>query len=159
MTPEEAERKKAEGEQMLEQLGDIPVNYAFACELPAAHGEPLEDLDRVWYDRWSHDHRDWMVVLNGEDSHREIDALGEVLEAGAAYVVVDSTRLVKLTPVNGRWYFDADTGDRLTADNQSDVSYWDDALTKALHHRLVTKGKDLPPLEEMFEKDDAGGEL
>jgi len=158
MNPEEAERKRQQGEQMLEQLGDIPVNYAFACELPAAHGEPIEDLDKVWYDRFEHDHRDWMVILNGDDRNREIDALGEVLEAGAAYIVCDSTRLVKLTPVHGRWYFDADTGDRLTGENESDVSYWDEALTAALHHRLVTKGKDLPPLEDMFDGE-PGGEL
>lgn len=158
MNPEEAERKKAEGEQILEQLGDIPVNYAFACELPAAHGEPLSDLDRLWYDRFEHDHRRWMVILNGDDRHRVIEALGETLEAGAAYVIVDDTRLVKLTPVDGRWYFDADTGDPLTAENQKDVSYWDRELTKALHARLVTKGKDLPPLEELFEMD-SGGEL
>lgn len=154
MNPDEAQRKKEEGEQILEQLGDVPVVYAFACDLPAAHGEPLSELDRLWYDRWEHDHRDWMVILNGEERPRQIESLGQTLEGGAAYVVVDSTRLVKLTPVDAHWYFDADTGDRLTADNQSDVTYWDEALTAALHHRLTTKGKDLPPLEEIF-----GGEL
>lgn len=147
MKPEEAEAIKEGGERILEQLGHVPIAYGLTCELPAAHGEPLSELDRVWMDRFEAADRDWIVVLNGDFEHRRVDALGLVLEAGAAYVVCDETRLGKLTPFGGQWHFDPDTGEPLT--DEKDRAYFEDLLIEAVHARLTEKGKDLPDLQEI----------
>lgn len=151
MDKHEAQRKKREGDQILEALGDVPVAYGFTCELPAAHGEPLHDLDRLWYDHFEVGGRTWCFILNGDDDIREIESIELLLEAGAAFVICDNSLLAKLTPPGVDWFFDPDTGDSLTADvdGDNDVRYWDDHLIETLHARLTEKGKDLPDLQEI----------
>lgn len=139
-----------EGEQLLEQIGDVPVAYGFACELPAAHGEPLRELQRIWYDRFEAVDRDWMVILNGEDTAVVLESLGLPVPAGAAVVVCDDTCLGTITPLGVKWVSDPDTGDDLAG--ETDVRYWDDQLLEALHTRLTEKGKDLPDLSDIVSK-------
>lgn len=155
MDKHEAQRKKREGDEILQALGDVPVAYGFTCELPAAHDEPLHELDRLWYDHFDARDRNWMFILNGDDDVREIESLGLLLEAGAGFVICDNTLLAKVTPLGVSWFFDPDTGDSLTADVDGDqeVRYWDDQVIEVLHDRLTEKGKDLPPLQEIVSKD------
>lgn len=149
MDDHEAERKQAQGEQLLEALGDIPAVYAFACELPAAHGEPLSDLDRLWHDHYRALDRDWLVVLNGRSEHAHLESLNATLEGGAALVVADGVVLARLAPVGVDWIRDPDTGDAV-----ADAAYWDDHLLESFHSRLVENGKDLPDLSTLVSKQD-----
>lgn len=142
---EKAER----GAQFIEALGGLPASYALACTLPEAHDLPLADLGRVWYDRWEAEDREWLVVLNGCDHPARVDTLDVVLQAGTAYVVVDDTRLVLLTPERSHWQFDADTGDDLSDADDAELEYWDVALVRALRERLTDLGKDLSYLENI----------
>lgn len=149
MTRDEAERAQAFGESILEAIGSVPAGYAFACELPAAHGVPLRDLDQMWTDRWDANDRDWFVVLNGTDDPQEVGPLAMSISPGVAAVVADSRPLCLLTPIQVRWWIDPDTGDRLVDEAPKEIEYWEDQLLQALHGRLVDKGKDLPPLGSM----------
>lgn len=147
MDTHEAQRRKAEGEQLLEQIGDVPVAYGFACDLPAAHGEPLREIERIWYDRFEAVDRDWVVILNGEDSSVVIGSLELPVPGGAAVIVCDDTCLGTITPLGVKWVADPDTGDDL--EKETDIRYWDDQMIEALYIRLTEKGKDLPDLSEI----------
>lgn len=147
MAKHEHARKVSTGDQLLEQLGDVPVAYGFACELPAVDGEPLSELDQLWHDRFEHADRDWLFILNGNADHREIESLDTALEGGTAFVVCDETPLARVTPLGVKWYFDPDTGQEVAGEKE--VRYWDDQLIEALHSRLTEKGKELPPLQEI----------
>ena len=147
MDKHEAKRRKAGGEAILEQLGDVPVAYGFACELPAVHGEPLHELDRVWYDRFEAVDREWFIVLNGMETGALIQSLGLNVPGGAAVIVCDETRLGTVTPLGVTWLTDPDTGDPL--EDEGDVRYWDDQVIEALHTRLTEKGKELPDLQKI----------
>jgi len=151
MDKHEAQQKKREDDQILEALGDVPVAYGFTCELPAAHDEPLHELDRLWYDHFDAGDRNWMFILNGDDDVREIESLGLLLEAGAVFIICENTLLGKVTPLKLTWFFDPDTGDRLK--NEVDVRYWDDLVIKTLHARLTEMGRDLPDLQETASKE------
>lgn len=161
MDKHEAQRRKAEGAALLEQLGEVPVAYGLGCTLPAAHDEPLEELERIWYDLFETGDREWLVILNGESEGREIGSIGMTLEAGAAFVVCDGTKLAHLTPLHVSWFFDPDSGDRLEGDVDVDedeadgeaIREWEDTLLEALHTRLTEKGKELPPLSEIVRED------
>lgn len=150
MDNHEAQRKKRDGDEILEALGDVPVAYGFGCELPAVHGEPLHELDGLWHDHFDARDRNWLVILNGDDEFREIESLGLLLEAGAGLIVCDDTVLSMVTPLGVTWFFDPDTGDPL--EDEDDIRYWDDQLIETLHARLTEKGKDLPDVDEIISK-------
>lgn len=151
MDNHEAERLRQDGDQLLSHLGNIPVAYGFVCELPAAHGEPLSELDRLWYDHFQVGGRTWMFILNGDDEVREIESLNLLLEAGAAFLVCENSLLGKVTPLGVTWFYDPDTGDPLDAE---EIRYWDDQVIEVLHGRLTEKGKDLPDLQEIVSTND-----
>jgi len=151
MDKHEAKRKKREGDAILEALGDVPVAYGFTCELPAVHDEPLHELDRLWYDHFDAGDRNWMFILNGADDVREIESLGLLLDAGAAFIVCENALLGKVTPLGVTWFFDPDTGDHL--EDEADVRYWDDLVIETLHGRLTEMGKELPDLQEIVSKE------
>lgn len=149
MDEHEAQRTTEEGRELLDALGDVPITYGFACELPAAQDEPLSELDTIWHDRFEAVDRDWLVVLNGRDRHDTIDLAGVTydLPGGAAVVICDDTVLARVTPVDVTWHLDPDTGEPVQEGR--DVYYWDDQLLEALHTRLTENGKDLPSIEEI----------
>lgn len=149
MDEHEAQRRKEEGKQLLEALGDAPITYGFACMLPGVDGTPLSELDRLWYDRFQAVDREWLVVVNGRDQHERLDSLDTTLEGGTALVVTDGVVLATLTPVGVTWHRDPDSG----GDPGADVAYWDDHVLAALHNRLVERGKDLPDLSTLVSND------
>ncbi|UTF56003.1 hypothetical protein [Natronosalvus rutilus] len=153
MGEQAAQRKAAEGEAIIDQLGGVPVTYALACELPGAHGEPLSSLERIWYDRFEEEGHDWVVILNGYDHVRQITSVDTALEGGAALIVCDNTVLCKLTPIGLLPFGDPETGETMVAGEDGEaVVNWRWELLWALHARLTEKGKDLPPLHEIMSK-------
>lgn len=160
---EDEERVDRLGNGFLDEFGgEIPTAYGLACELPAGHDKPLSSIDRLWYDCFDHRDRDWIFIVNGSDECQEIDSLGLLLEAGAVFVVCDTSLLAKLSPHRITWFVDADSGERLTRTDESDkanIAYWSDELLRVLHARLTNLGdaEDPPPLDAIL-AGDAGGE-
>lgn len=151
MDNHEAQRREAEGRQILEQLGGVALTYAFGCQLPeTVDGHPISELERLWYDQFDHAHREWLIVLNGYADGRPIKSVGMTLEGGAGLVVCDNKVLAKLTPLGEQWYADPDTGERFQQGrDEEEVSYFRTQILEAMYWRLTTTGKDLPPLEEI----------
>lgn len=154
MDEQAAQQRADAGQSVIDDLGGVPVSYALACELPGAHGEPLSELERIWYDRFEEEGHDWVVILNGYDHVRRIKSLDFPLEGGAALVVCDSTLLCRLTPLGLLAYADPETGDPINhdVDDGETLATWRWELLWALHARLTAKGKDLPPLHDIVSK-------
>ena len=148
----DSEHLQERGEVLIDAIGGVPPSYAMACDLPGVHGDPLSELERVWMDRFEEEGYDWLVVLNGYDRDKRVEALDLIVEGGAAVVACDETLLVKLTPLGVLPYFNPDTGDQLSQDEEAFVD-WRWEVLWALHARLTAKGKDLPPLYEMMSDD------
>lgn len=151
MDEQEAQAVLEEGESIIDDLGGVPVAYALACELPGVHGKPLSELETIWHDRFTEEGRDWVVILNGYDHARHIEAVDVSIQGGAALVICDETLLVMLTPIGVLPFGNPSTGGPL--DDDEALADWRWELLWALHARLTGKGKDLPPLHVMMRND------
>lgn len=146
----------------------MPATYRLAVMLPGALEHPLEDLDRLLPERFEHDGRDVLVVLNGTDqpsattaTARTDDGEDEKLQIpiypGGAFVVIDSTPVVTLTPEGGEWFFDPFDGGRFGPDHPIDDA--EQYILEALHARLIGLGEELPDdLDAMVAGGDGGDE-